>query len=105
MAPKKDFTQVALDVVRRATGEVSPPEPTPKQAAGRTGGLKGGVARAAKLTPEQRAEIAKKAAAGRWKKTYRNRQRAIALDFSLRENLASEQTERQWTPTQKPKPS
>jgi predicted RNase H-like HicB family nuclease len=34
---------------------------------GRKGGLKGGKARAAKLTPEQRSEIAKKAAAARWK--------------------------------------
>jgi hypothetical protein len=33
---------------------------------GRRGGLKGGKARAAKLTPEQRSEIAKKAAAKRW---------------------------------------
>lgn len=38
------------------------------QALGRLGGLKGGKARASKLTPEQRAEIAKKAAAARWKK-------------------------------------
>lgn len=36
-------------------------------ALGRKGGLKGGAARAAKLTPEQRSEIAKKAAAARWK--------------------------------------
>lgn len=36
--------------------------------AGRQGGLKGGTARAAKLTPEQRSEIAKKAAAKRWGK-------------------------------------
>ena len=37
-------------------------------ALGRLGGLKGGKARAAKLTPEQRKEIAKKAAAKRWEK-------------------------------------
>jgi hypothetical protein len=34
---------------------------------GRKGGLKGGNARAEKLTPEQRSEIAKKAAAARWR--------------------------------------
>lgn len=34
---------------------------------GQAGGLKGGKARAEKLTPEQRREIAQKAAAGRWK--------------------------------------
>lgn len=38
------------------------------QALGKLGGLKGGKARAAKLTPEQRAEIARKAAAARWAK-------------------------------------
>jgi hypothetical protein len=30
--------------------------------------LKGGAARAASMTPEERAKIAKKAAAARWKK-------------------------------------
>ena len=35
---------------------------------GRLGGLKGGKARAAKLTPKRRSEIAKKAAAARWSK-------------------------------------
>ena len=35
-------------------------------ALGRRGGAKGGKVRAAKLTPEQRAEIARKAAAARW---------------------------------------
>ncbi len=54
------------------------PEPTPEteqpaknphaQALGRLGGLKGGKARAKKLTPAERSEIAKKAAAARWKK-------------------------------------
>ncbi len=33
---------------------------------GRRGGLKGGKARAAKLSPERRSEIAKEAAAARW---------------------------------------
>jgi hypothetical protein len=35
---------------------------------GRRGGLKGGKARAEKLTPEQRSAIAKKAAQARWAK-------------------------------------
>lgn len=35
---------------------------------GRLGGLKGGKARAAKLTAEQRSEIARNAAAARWGK-------------------------------------
>jgi hypothetical protein len=37
-------------------------------ALGRKGGLKGGKARAATMTPEQRAESARKAAAARWRK-------------------------------------
>jgi hypothetical protein len=36
---------------------------------GRLGGKKGGKARAAKLTPEERSETAKKAAAARWSKS------------------------------------
>jgi hypothetical protein len=43
------------------------PKMSPKYA-GRLGGLKGGIARAAKLTDEQKREIAKKAAAARWSK-------------------------------------
>lgn len=35
-------------------------------ALGRKGGLKGGLARAAALSPKKRSEIAKKAAAARW---------------------------------------
>lgn len=38
-------------------------------ALGRLGGLKGGKARAASLTPKKRTEIAKKAAKARWSKT------------------------------------
>jgi len=37
-------------------------------ALGRLGGLKGGKARAEKLSPEKRAQIAKKAAEARWNK-------------------------------------
>jgi hypothetical protein len=66
MAPKKDFTQVALDVVRRATGETDgpPPKDEDRVAAGRSGGL----ARKSRTTPEQRRESAVKAAKTRWKK-------------------------------------
>jgi hypothetical protein len=37
-------------------------------ALGRLGGLKGGKARAQKLTPKQRSTIARKAAGARWRK-------------------------------------
>ena len=66
--PRRDFSQIAFDIVQQATGEVEPPpELTGKKADSRKGGLVGGKARAGKLTPEQRSEIAKKAAQTRWK--------------------------------------
>jgi hypothetical protein len=69
----RDTNQLAKFIVDLATGEVeSPKTDEGKDAAavslGRRGGLKGGKARAKVLTAEQRAEIAKKAAAARWKK-------------------------------------
>jgi hypothetical protein len=55
-----------------ATGQVIDQEDDGKNPAavelGRLGGMKGGQARAKKLTKEQRTSIAKKAAAARWKK-------------------------------------
>jgi hypothetical protein len=67
---RRDFTQVAFNIVQIATGEAEPtPELTGKKADSRKGGLKGGKARADKLTPEERSEIAKKAAQKRWEKT------------------------------------
>ena len=66
---RKDFTQTALSVVQQATGEAQALVPTERQASGRKGGVVGGAARAAKLTPEQRADIARVAAQARWKKT------------------------------------
>ncbi len=66
--PKKDFSQIAFNVVQQATGEAPKPVTTPRQENSRKGGLKGGAARALALTPEQRSKIAKKAAQGRWNK-------------------------------------
>lgn len=67
----KDVNQRAFDVVQQATGQAPKPEEKEKNPAavslGRLGGLKGGKARATKLTPEQRKEIARKAAQKRWK--------------------------------------
>lgn len=66
--PRRDFTQVAFNVVQQATGEIKPePELTGKKADSSKGGKAGGKARAEKLTPEERSEIAKKAAKARWK--------------------------------------
>jgi len=55
-----------------ATGQASDTEPDKRNPAavemGRLGGQKGGRARADRLTPEQRREIAQKAAQKRWSK-------------------------------------
>lgn len=59
-----DLNKLAHRLVKDATEPDAPP--TPAQANGRTGGLKGGKARAAKLSPEKRSEIARKAAQARW---------------------------------------
>jgi len=66
---RPDAAQNALRVVEEATGETLKPaeKNSAAVALGRLGGLKGGKARAAKLTSEKRAEIAKKAANQRWK--------------------------------------
>lgn len=62
----RDTNQLAKYIVDLSTGEASEPEPNVKQRAGHLGGLKGGNARAAKLTPEERSAIARKAAQKRW---------------------------------------
>lgn len=65
---RKDFTQIAFDVVQQATGEAErKKELTGKKADSRKGGLAGGKARAEKLSSEKKSEIAKKAAKARWK--------------------------------------
>ncbi len=67
-----DANKKAFSIVQIATGEDTEITTDGKNAAavalGRLGGLKGGKARAASLTPKKRSAIAKKAAAARWKK-------------------------------------
>ncbi len=68
----RDPNQLAKLIAEIATGEVedAPVDDGKDPAAvalGRKGGLKGGKARAAKLTAKQRSAIAKKAAQARWK--------------------------------------
>ena len=70
----RDVNQLAKSIVDDATGEAQPePEETDDGknpaavALGRLGGLKGGKARAAKLSKKRRSEIARKAAEKRWK--------------------------------------
>ena len=63
---KADVIGNAVHVMRIATGEIEDtPSKAPKRA---SGGKVGGVARAKALSPEKRAEIAKKGAEARWNK-------------------------------------
>lgn len=89
----RDPNALAKLIVDKATGEESPEDSEPKPqdpslnnwdneggailpadsgkdpaavALGRKGGLKGGKARAANMTPEERSEAARKAAKARW---------------------------------------
>ena len=73
-----DFATVAGRVVEQAIGEhldgtpLDDPNKGKNPAAvalGKLGGAKGGKARAKKLTPEQRTDIARIAASARWKKS------------------------------------
>jgi hypothetical protein len=63
-----DTVANAIRVAKIATGEVEEDmgQDDGKDPAAKSLGKRGGAARAAKLTPEQRSEIAKKAAAKRW---------------------------------------
>jgi hypothetical protein len=66
-----DLNRLAASIVADSTDEDQPDEPEDTRdpaavALGRKGGLKGGRARADKLTAEQRSETARKAAATRW---------------------------------------
>jgi hypothetical protein len=78
MAKRKrasDINVLASQIVAEATQEEKPIEITIKEknpaavALGRLGGLKGGPARAKKLSSKKRKEIAKNAAKARWEKS------------------------------------
>ena len=63
----RDSNQLAKMIVDLSTGDEQEPEMSVKAQSGQKGGLKGGPARAAKLSPAKRKAIAKKAADARWK--------------------------------------
>lgn len=75
----KDVNELAADLVRRISG--TPPTPTASPAdisrvmsvLGRRGGKIGGKRRLETMTPEQRSEIALKAARARWAKRAKKR--------------------------------
>ena len=73
--PKRlDVNELAKRILDEAAGDapktISPPVKNAAAVAlGKLGGMKGGAARAAKLSPKKRSAIAKKAAAARWKKS------------------------------------
>ena len=70
---KQDLNQRAFSIVQQLTGGMPKPNPDEGKnpaavALGRLGGLKGGKARAKKLSARQRKQSAKKAASARWEK-------------------------------------
>jgi hypothetical protein len=80
-ARPRDPDQLAYRIIQEATGQVPKYDPRKESAPvvdptknphavalGRLGGLVGGLARAAKLGPKKRSEIAAKAAKARWGK-------------------------------------
>lgn len=67
----RDVNELARQLVHEATSDEPPADPDEGKdpaavALGRKGGLKGGKARAAKMTSAERSEAARKAAAARW---------------------------------------
>ncbi len=70
----RDPNQLAHQIMLESTGQApkSKPDDSGKNPAavalGRLGGLKGGAARAASLSPRKRSQIAAKAAKARWGK-------------------------------------
>lgn len=66
----RDPSQLAKSIIDIATGQAPAAPPDDKDPAavqrGHLGGLKGGKARAAKLTSEERRDSAQKAARARW---------------------------------------
>lgn len=69
----RDVNELAKRLVDEATGDAEAFDPAAGKdpaavSLGRRGGLKGGRARADRMTPEQRQEAARKAALARWSK-------------------------------------
>ncbi|MBI2985126.1 MAG: hypothetical protein HYY45_00010 [Deltaproteobacteria bacterium] len=69
--PKRDFTQIAKQIIDKITGNAPPEKPDKRNphavALSKLGASKGGKARAKKLSSKKRKEIARKAAKVRWR--------------------------------------
>lgn len=63
----RDPVQLGKLIVEIATGQIEDKQVSDKNAAAVEMGRKGGAARAAKLTADERAEIARKGAETRWR--------------------------------------
>lgn len=61
-----DVNELAKELVDEATEDPVPPKNPAAVELGRRGGLKGGKARMEKLTPEERSDLARRAAEARW---------------------------------------
>lgn len=64
-----DINLIASRILAEVTTESKPEKNPAAVALGRLGGLKGGKARAEKLSAKKRKEIAQKAAEARWKRS------------------------------------
>jgi hypothetical protein len=62
------LAKLVVDIAIGAAQDSHDSDTSPMSALGRAGGLRGGRARAEKLSKEQRAGIARQAAAARWRK-------------------------------------
>ena len=70
----RDVNDLAAAIVNEATHDPDEGKDPAAVSLGRRGGLKGGKARAEKLTPEQRSRIARNAAQMRWAAVAKSRE-------------------------------
>jgi hypothetical protein len=70
--PKRDFTQIAKEIFDKMTGNAEPEKVDTRNPhaveLSKLGASKGGKVRASRLSTAKKRQIAKKAAAARWKK-------------------------------------
>lgn len=70
---KRDFTQIAKEIIDKVTGQAPPEKPDTRNphavALSKLGASKGGQKRAKVLSQRRRKQIAKKAALARWRKS------------------------------------